>query len=200
MKQTSFQFTLHGRLFSADTKHDQPFGTQNSGGICLWKSHSKAALSPFAENSFVPETECPIFTLTDRRLQAVYGRELTGIRVFLTVPSLDTGVCDQEVRRFNETAASFPSAHIYAISMDLPFAQSRWCGATGVERVQTLSDYRDHSFGIATGTRIEELGLLTRAVFLAGHDGKLAYVEYVPEITNHPDYDAALDAMRALSK
>lgn len=70
----------------------------------------------------------------------------------------------------------------------------------GVERVQTLSDYRDHSFGIATGTRIEELGLLTRAVFLAGHDGKLAYVEYVPEITNHPDYDAALDAMRALSK
>ena len=74
----------------------------------------------------------------------------------------------------------------------------RRCG--GVERVQTLSDYRDHSFGIATGTRIEELGLLTRAVFLAGHDGKLAYVEYVPEITNHPDYDAALDAMRALSK
>ena len=76
----------------------------------------------------------------------------------------------------------------------IAFAQSRWCGATGVERVQTLSDYRDHSFGIATGTRIEELGLLTRAVFLAGHDGKLAYVEYVPEITNHPDYDAALDA------
>lgn len=118
-----------------------------------------------------PGDRMPNFTLTDRRLQAVYGRELTGIRVFLTVPSLDTGVCDQEVRRFNETAASFPSAHIYAISMDLPFAQSRWCGATGVERVQTLSDYRDHSFGIATGTRIEELGLLTRAVFLAGHDG-----------------------------
>ena len=147
-----------------------------------------------------PGDRMPNFTLTDVRLQSVYGRELTGIRVFLTVPSLDTGVCDQEVRRFNETAASFPSAHIYAISMDLPFAQSRWCGATGVERVQTLSDYRDHSFGIATGTRIEELGLLTRAVFLAGHDGKLAYVEYVPEITNHPDYDAALDAMRALSK
>ncbi len=74
-----------------------------------------------------PGDRMPNFTLTDRRLQAVYGRELTGIRVFLTVPSLDTGVCDQEVRRFNETAASFPSAHIYAISMDLPFAQSRWC-------------------------------------------------------------------------
>lgn len=105
----------------------------------------------------------------------------------------------QEVYAYGNHIQS-PSAHIYAISMDLPFAQSRWCGATGVERVQTLSDYRDHSFGIATGTRIEELGLLTRAVFLAGHDGKLAYVEYVPEITNHPDYDAALDAMRALSK
>lgn len=147
-----------------------------------------------------PGDRMPNFTLTDRRLQAVYGRELTGIRVFLTVPSLDTGVCDQEVRRFNETAASFPSAHIYAISMDLPFAQSRWCAQrvwNGYRRSPTIEITASAS---QPGTRIEELGLLTRAVFLAGHDGKLAYVEYVPEITNHPDYDAALDAMRALSK
>lgn len=147
-----------------------------------------------------PGDAMPDFTLTDNQLRLVHGRELTGIRVFLTVPSLDTGVCDQEVRRFNEAAASFPSAHLYAVSMDLPFAQSRWCGTADVERAQTLSDYRDHSFGIATGTRIEELGLLTRAVFLADQAGKLAYVEYVPEVTSHPDYEAALSALHALLK
>ena len=147
-----------------------------------------------------PGDSMPDFTLTDNKLQLVRGMDLSGVRVFLTIPSLDTGVCDQEVRRFNEAAAAFPAVNIYAVSLDLPFAQSRWCGAAGVEQVQTLSDYRDHSFGKATGTRMEELGLLTRAVILVDNDGTVAYVEYVPEVTSHPDYDTALEALRKISR
>ena len=138
----------------------------------------------------------PDFTVTDQALQPVHSRDLDAVRVFLTVPSRDTGVCDQEVRRFNQAAAEFPSVSIYAVSMDLPFAQARWCGASGVEAVHTLSDYKDHSFGIATGTRIEELGLLTRAVFVADAKGKLTYTEYVPEVADHPNYDAVLSHLR----
>lgn len=140
----------------------------------------------------------PDFTLTGNGLETVRGSELTGIRVLLTVPSLDTGVCDLEVRRFNETAAQFEGVSVYAVSMDLPFAQKRWCGAAGVDRVRCLSDYRDHSFGKATGTRIEELGLLTRAVFVADEEGKLVYVEYVPEVAEHPDYEACLNCLKKL--
>lgn len=147
-----------------------------------------------------PGDSMPDFTLTDNKLQLVRGKDLSGVRVFLTIPSLDTGVCDQEVRRFNEAAAAFPAVNIYAVSLDLPFAQSRWCGAAGVEQVQTLSDYWDHSFGKATGTRMEELGLLTRAVILVDNDGTVAYVEYVPEVTSHPDYDTALEALRKISR
>lgn len=141
----------------------------------------------------------PDFTLTDQTLQAVHSRDLSGVRVFLTVPSLDTGVCDQEVRRFNQAAAEFPGASIYAVSLDLPFAQARWCGSAGVEAVHTLSDYRDHSFGAVTGTRIEELGLLTRAVFVVDGGGKITYVEYVPEVSAHPDYDAVLSHLNSLN-
>ena len=138
----------------------------------------------------------PDFTLTGKDLETVRGNDLTGVRVFLTVPSLDTGVCDQEVRRFQQEAAGFPDVSFYAVSLDLPFAQARWCGAAGVNAVKTLSDYKDHSFGRETGTRIEELGLLTRAVFVVGPDGRLSHVEYVPEITNHPNYDAVLDCLQ----
>ena len=140
----------------------------------------------------------PEFTLTDQALQPVHSRDMEGVRVFLAVPSLDTGVCDQEVRRFDREAARFPGVTIYAVSLDLPFAQARWCGTAGAEAVRTLSDYRDHSFGAATGTRIEELGLLTRAVFVVDGKGKIAYAEYVPEVSDHPDYEAALSQLRAL--
>lgn len=140
----------------------------------------------------------PDFTLMDNGLQPVHGSDLHGVRLFLTVPSLDTGVCDQEVRRFNQAAGEFPDARVYAVSLDLPFAQARWCGAAGIKAVQTLSDYRDHSFGKATGTRIEQLGLLTRAVFLVDPADRIVYAEYVPEITEHPAYDAVLHSLRTL--
>lgn len=142
----------------------------------------------------------PGFVLAGNDLKEIHAQDLTGIRVFLTVPSLDTGVCDQEVRRFNQAAAGLPGVSIYAVSLDLPFAQTRWCAAAGVNAVQTLSDYKDHSFGVATGTRIKELGLLTRAVFVVDADNKIIYAEYVPEVTDHPDYDAALAAVNKLAR
>lgn len=141
----------------------------------------------------------PGFTLTGAGLEEVRETDLSGVCVYLTVPSLDTGVCDQEVRRFQQEAAGFPGVTFCAVSLDLPFAQARWCGAAGVDRVRVLSDYKDHSFGKATGTRMEELGLLTRAVLIADRDGRLAYAEYVPEITQHPDYEAALACLRELA-
>ncbi len=132
----------------------------------------------------------PEFTLTDINLGRVSSQQLKGKRVFLTVPSLDTGVCDMEVRNFNKKAGEIKDVQIYAVSMDLPFAQSRWCGGAGVKNVTTLSDYQTHNFGKATGTLIEGLELLTRAVFVVDEKNIIKYVEYVAEVTNHPDYDA----------
>ena len=137
----------------------------------------------------------PEFTLTDNGLGTVRSNDLTGLKVFLTVPSLDTPVCDMEVRNFNQKASELHGVHIYAVSMDLPFAQARWCGAHGINNVQTLSDYKGHDFGKATGTFIEELALLTRAVFVVDDGGTVRHVEYVSEITNHPNYDAVYAKM-----
>ena len=133
----------------------------------------------------------PDFNLSDNGLGMVTLGDTNGTRIFLTVPSLDTPVCDLEVRTFNMKASELPGVSIYAVSMDLPFAQARWCGAAGVEAVKTLSDYKDRSFGNATGTYIAELGLLTRSVIIVDSTGKVLYADYVNEITNAPDYDAA---------
>lgn len=121
------------------------------------------------------------------------------VLIIAAVPSLDTPVCDMETRRFNNEAASLgDDVKILTVSMDLPFAQARWCGAAGVEAVQTLSDHAQASFGENWGTLIKELRLLTRAVFVVGKDGKVEYVEYVKEITEEPDYEAALTAVKKL--
>jgi thiol peroxidase len=137
----------------------------------------------------------PDFTVATNELAPFTLADTSGKRVFLTVPSLDTPVCDLEVRTFNEKAAALPGVGIYVVSKDLPFAQARWCGAAGISAVQTLSDYRDGSFGQATGTYIQELGLLTRAVFVVDGQGTVTYVQYVPEVTDQPDFDAALAAL-----
>lgn len=121
------------------------------------------------------------------------------VLIIAAVPSLDTPVCDMETRRFNtEAAALSDEVKILTVSMDLPFAQARWCGAAGVEAVQTLSDHRNASFGEGWGTLIKELRLLSRAVFVVGKDGKVAYVEYITEITEEPNYPAALEAAKKL--
>lgn len=119
-------------------------------------------------------------------------------RLISVVPSLDTPVCDTQTRRFNEEAAKLPGdVEILTISVDLPFAQSRWCGAAGVDKVKVLSDHRDRSFGQAYGVLIKELKLLTRAIFIIGADDKVQYVEYVKEVTELPDFEKALSALQA---
>ncbi len=119
------------------------------------------------------------------------------VRLISVVPSVDTGVCDQQTRRFNEEAAKLDNVKVLTVSVDLPMAQKRWCAAAGVENLQTLSDHRDLSFGKAYGVAIEELRLLTRAVFVIDSNDKVTYVEYVSEATNHPDYEAAIEAAKS---
>ena len=116
-----------------------------------------------------------------------------------SVPSLDTGVCDIQTRKFNEQAKALADdVVVLTISMDLPFAQGRWCGAAEVENVQTLSDHRKAQFGNAFGVLIKELRLLARAVFVVNKDGIVRYIQIVDELTNEPDYEAALKAAKEL--
>jgi thiol peroxidase len=119
--------------------------------------------------------------------------------VIASVPSLDTPVCDMESRRFNEEAARLGAdVAILIISMDLPFAQKRWCGAAGVTKVQTLSDHREASFGNSFGVLIKELRLLARAVFLVDKKGTIRYTQLVKEVTQEPNYQEVLDALKKL--
>ena len=144
--------------------------------------------------------KAPDFTVISNDLKPVSLRDTSGkVRIIASVPSLDTPVCDQETRRFNEEAARLPNVEILTISMDLPFAQKRWCGAAGVDKVTTLSDHRDASFALAYGTLVKELRLDSRAVFVLDKEDTVRHVEYVKEISSHPDYDAALQTARQLA-
>jgi thiol peroxidase len=118
------------------------------------------------------------------------------VRLLSVVHSLDTDVCDLQTQRFEEEAAKFKEVIIYAISMDLPFAQARYCGAHNIKNLQTLSDHREASFGRAYGVLIEGLRLLSRAIFIIDQDDSVRYVEYVPEVTQHPAYDKAIAALK----
>ncbi|MCL1799281.1 MAG: thiol peroxidase [Eggerthellaceae bacterium] len=140
----------------------------------------------------------PVVALVDNDLASFSTADTSGVRVFLTVPSLDTPVCDLEVRTFNQKAADMDSVSIYVVSADLPFAQARWCGQQGIDAVKTLSDHRGGGFALATGTFISELELLTRAVIVVDANDTVTYTEFVPEITDAPDYDAAYAALAAL--
>jgi thiol peroxidase len=119
------------------------------------------------------------------------------VRVLLALPSLETSVCDRETRTFNERAAGLgEDVHVFAISHDLPLTQKRWCAAAGVERVTTLSDHALGEFGPKYGTLMKEMRLLRRAAFVVDREGRLAYVEYLPENGMEPDYEAVLEAAR----
>jgi len=143
----------------------------------------------------------PDFKLTANDLSPVSLGDSAGkIRIISVVPSLDTGVCDQQTRRFNEEAAGLgDNVVILTVSADLPFAQARWCGAAGVDKVQTLSDHYDMNFANAYGTHIKELRLDTRAIFVVDSSDKIVYAEYVPEMTDFPNFDDALAAAKAAS-
>ena len=143
----------------------------------------------------------PNATLVGAGLKPVQLTDYTGRTVVLvTVPSLDTPVCDTETRRFNREAVALgDKVAVLVVSTDLPFAQARWCGAAGVDRVVPLSDHKDVALGLAYGVLIQELRLLARCVFVIGADGVLRYVQVVKEITQEPDYEAVLKAVRALA-
>ena len=144
--------------------------------------------------------KAPEFECVDTGLQPV-GLAATGnnVRIFSVVPSLDTPVCDMQTKRFNDELGKLAGVDVYTISMDLPFAQKRWCGAFGVDRVKMLSDHKSGSFGEKYGTLIKELRIESRAIFVVDKDNTLRHVEYVPEVSEHPNYDAALSAAKKLA-
>lgn len=142
----------------------------------------------------------PDFTVSKNLLEDASLKDFAGkIKLISVVPSLDTGVCDAQTRRFNEEAAGLgDDVVVLTISADLPFAQARWCGAAGVDRVVTLSDYKTRSFGQAYGVLIKEFQLDMRSIFVIDRHDKIAYVEYLGEMTEHPDYEAAVEAVKSL--
>jgi len=142
--------------------------------------------------------QAPDFTMVDNTLKTVSLKD-TGnhVRILSVVPSLDTPVCDAQTKRFNEEAAKLPGVDILAVSMDLPFAQKRWCGAFGVDNLKMLSDHRDGSFGANYGTLIKELRIESRAIFVLDPKNRILHAEYVKEVADFPNYEAALAAVRA---
>lgn len=142
--------------------------------------------------------KAPPFQLLGNDLSPVTLESLKGkTKLISVVPSLDTPVCDAQTKRFNEEASRLPSdVVVLTVSTDLPFAQARWCGAAHADKVKTLSDHRETSFGKAYGVLIKELRLLARSIFILGPDDRIQYVEYVKEITQHPDYEKALSSLR----
>jgi len=142
--------------------------------------------------------KAPDFNLVDNGLKNVTLADTgNNVRILSVVPSLDTPVCDAQTKRFNEEAAKLPGVDILSVSMDLPFAQKRWCGAFGVDNVKMLSDHRDGSFGTHYGTLIKELRIESRAIFVLDRSNTVRHAEYVKEVAEHPNYDAALSAARA---
>jgi thiol peroxidase len=144
----------------------------------------------------------PDFSVLDIDLLPKHLDDYTGkIKIISVIPSIDTGVCSVQTRKFNEFAAGLDdSVVVLTISMDLPFAQKRWCGAEGVDRVQVLSDHREASFGENYGVLIKELRLLNRAVFIIDKTDTLRYIEIVRENHDHPDYERALEALKNMKE
>lgn len=146
--------------------------------------------------------EIPNFTVLANDLSPVTAQDTAGkIRVFSVVPSLDTGVCSDQTKRWSDEAASLgENVEILAVSCDLPFAQKRWTEINKVDNLTALSDHRDLSFGEAFGVTMQELRLLARSIFVVDENDKVTYVEYVPEGTSHPNYDKAIQAVKELTK
>ncbi len=153
-----------------------------------------------AGSELKPGQPAPDFKLQNNATQDVTLADSKGkTRIIATVPSLDTPTCSMETKKFNEQAASMPNVEVLVVSMDLPFGQKRWCGAEGVANVKTLSAHRCKKFGEEYGVLIQGGPLdrcLARAVFVVDGDGKLKHVEYVKEIADHPNYEAAIQAAK----
>lgn len=141
--------------------------------------------------------KAPSFTVIANDLSEVTLDDSKGkVRLISVVPSIDTGVCEQQTRRFNEEVAKLEGVEVLTISCDLPFAQRRWCAAEGIDNLQVLSDHRELSFGMNYGVVIKELRLLARSIFVVNSNDEIVYKEIVSEVTTHPDYDSALKAAK----
>jgi len=145
-------------------------------------------------------TKAPDFAVLDNKSAIFSSKQVDGkVRIYNVVTSLDTSICDLQTKRFNEEAAGLgENVEILTISVDLPTAQKRWCGAAGIDKVKVLSDHRDLSFGLAYGVVIKELRLLSRSIFIVDKSDTVRYAEYVKEVASHPDYDKALSAVKTL--
>jgi thiol peroxidase len=173
----------------------EPTGETRMANVTLKGNPVKLVGNEVKVGETAPDFKTQKSDLSDYTLSSSAGKT----RILLSIPSLDTPVCDAETKRFNEEASKVPGVEIACISMDLPFAMKRWCGAAGVDKITTASDHRDGSFGRNYGVLIEGGPfdrVHARAVFVVGPDDKLKYVEYVSEIANHPDYDAVLAAAK----
>lgn len=170
--------------------------SQERTGVATLKGNPLTLLGPELKVG----DQAPDFKLNKDLLTEVTLSDYAGkVKLISVVPSLDTGVCDAQTRRFNDEAANLgDDVVILTVSVDLPFAQARWCGAAGVDRVETLSDYKTNAFGEAYGVLIKELRLDFRAIFVVDANDTIQYVEYLEEMTEHPDYDAALAAVKQL--
>lgn len=179
----------------ATTTMAQP--TQERSGAVTLKGQPLTVLGPALQvGSKAPEFQVVSSDGSPITLAGSQGK----ICLINVVHSIDTSICDAQTRRFNEEGATLPNVELLTISMDLPFAQKRWCGASGITRMKVASDHRDASFGKAYGVLIKDLRLHSRAVFVVDGQGTVRYVEYVPEVAAHPNYDAALAAVRQLTK
>jgi thiol peroxidase len=167
---------------------------QKRTGIVTLRGNPVTLLGPELKKG----DRAPGFTVLDGSLQRVQLGDFGGKKKLISVvPSLDTPICELQTKRFHEEAAKLPTGvAVLTVSMDLPFAQKRFCTTNGIDRIRVLSDHRDASFGLAYGVLIEEVRLLARAVFVVDADDLIQYVQIVPEVGNHPDYEAALSLVR----
>ncbi|MBI5723264.1 MAG: thiol peroxidase [Planctomycetes bacterium] len=165
-------------------------------GVVTGKGKPMTLLGPDLKTGMeIPDVPLVANDMLQFRLSGLRGKKI----IVCTVPSLDTAVCSTETRKFNEKAASLSKdVEVVVVSMDLPFAQARWCGSAGIDRVRTLSDYRGAEFGKACGLLIKESRLLARCVFIADPEGKIRYIQLVPELAREPDYDAVFAALAEL--
>jgi thioredoxin-dependent peroxiredoxin len=181
---------------AADISGKEESMTEERSGIITFKGNPMTLLGPELKVG----DQAPDFAVVDNGLGRVTLASYAGkVKVISAVPSLDTPVCDTETRRFNQEAASLPkSVEVLTISLDLPFAQKRWCGAAGIDRVTTLSDYQERSFALAYGVLIKELKLLSRSIFVIDGKNVIRYIQHVPEVTSEPDYAAVLASVKSL--
>lgn len=169
---------------------------QERTGVAKLKGNPITLLGPELKKG----DKAPDFQLNKSLIDVATLADYAGkIKLISVVPSIDTGVCDAQTRRFNEEASKLgDNVVVLTVSVDLPFAQARWCGAAGVDRVVMLSDYKDNSFGEAYGVLIKELKLDYRAIFVIDANDTIQHVEYLHEMTEHPNYEAALEAVKSL--